>query len=87
MKMEATYCSETSVDFQRTTRRYIPEDRTLQRTNLLALSLHRVYFYVNMSRPECMQPVCLTFQRYELVSVMSRHLVSVDGVWIGNQIH
>jgi hypothetical protein len=27
--MEATYSSETSVDFQRTTRRYIPEDRTL----------------------------------------------------------
>jgi hypothetical protein len=27
--MEATSSSETSVDFQRTTRRYIPEDRTL----------------------------------------------------------
>jgi hypothetical protein len=27
--MEATYFSETSVDFQRITRRYIPEDRTL----------------------------------------------------------
>jgi hypothetical protein len=27
--MEATYSSETSVDFQRNTRRYIPEDRTL----------------------------------------------------------
>jgi hypothetical protein len=30
LKMEAIYCSETSVDFQRTTRRYIPEDSTLQ---------------------------------------------------------
>jgi hypothetical protein len=28
MKMEATCSSETSVDFQRTTRRYIPEERT-----------------------------------------------------------
>jgi hypothetical protein len=27
--MEAIYSSETSVDFQRTTRRYIPEDDTL----------------------------------------------------------
>jgi hypothetical protein len=27
--MEAIYSSETSVDFQRTTRRYIPEDSTL----------------------------------------------------------
>jgi hypothetical protein len=26
LKMEATYSSETSVDFQRTTERYIPED-------------------------------------------------------------
>jgi hypothetical protein len=30
LKMEATCASETSVDFQRTTRRYIPEDSTLQ---------------------------------------------------------
>jgi hypothetical protein len=28
--MEATFSSETSVDFQRTIRRYIPEDRTLE---------------------------------------------------------
>jgi hypothetical protein len=30
VKMEAICCSETSVDFQRTTRRYIPEDTALQ---------------------------------------------------------
>jgi hypothetical protein len=29
LKMEATYPSETSIDFQRTTLRYISEDRTL----------------------------------------------------------
>jgi hypothetical protein len=29
LKMEATCSSRTSIDFQRTTRRYIPEDRTL----------------------------------------------------------
>jgi hypothetical protein len=29
LKMEAIFSSETSVDFHRTTRRYIPEDRTL----------------------------------------------------------
>jgi hypothetical protein len=29
-EMEATCSTETSVDFQRTTRRYIPEDRTLR---------------------------------------------------------
>jgi hypothetical protein len=30
LKTEATYSSETSVVFQRNTRRYIPENRTLQ---------------------------------------------------------
>jgi hypothetical protein len=30
MKMEATCSSETSVDFQPTTRRYIPEERSVQ---------------------------------------------------------
>jgi hypothetical protein len=29
VKMEATYSSETSIDFQRITRFYIPQDRTL----------------------------------------------------------
>jgi hypothetical protein len=29
LKMEATCSSETSADFQRTTRRYIPQDNTL----------------------------------------------------------
>jgi hypothetical protein len=29
LKMEATFSSETSVDFQRTTWLYIPEERTL----------------------------------------------------------
>jgi hypothetical protein len=29
LKLEATYSAETSIDFQLTTRRYIPEDRTL----------------------------------------------------------
>jgi hypothetical protein len=29
LKLEAICSSETSVDFQRTTRRYIPKDRTL----------------------------------------------------------
>jgi hypothetical protein len=30
MKMQATFSSEMSVDIQRATRRYIPEDRILQ---------------------------------------------------------
>jgi hypothetical protein len=30
LKMEATFSSETSVEFQQTTRRYVPQDRALQ---------------------------------------------------------
>jgi hypothetical protein len=29
LKIEAIFSSKTSIDFQQTTRRYIPEDRTL----------------------------------------------------------
>jgi hypothetical protein len=42
LKKEATCFSEMSVDFQRATRYYIPEDRTLHVT----LSLHFNYFAV-----------------------------------------
>jgi hypothetical protein len=36
--LEATCFSETSVDFQRTTRQYIPVDRTLRRDNLFRIA-------------------------------------------------
>jgi hypothetical protein len=39
LKMEATCFSEASVEFQRTTWRYIPEDRTLQEGIYSELSL------------------------------------------------
>jgi hypothetical protein len=38
LKTEATCCSETSVEFQGTTRRYIPEDRTLHTTAVRTLN-------------------------------------------------
>jgi hypothetical protein len=47
MKMEATCSSETSVDFRRTTRRYIPEDRTVH-TNSFFISISLVF----ESRPD-----------------------------------
>jgi hypothetical protein len=40
LKMEGTYSSETSVDFQRAARRYIPEDGTLHIEYLIGHSLH-----------------------------------------------
>jgi hypothetical protein len=46
-KMKATYSSETSVSFQRTTGRYIPNDRTLQNhrcENLKCYNILLVYF-------------------------------------------
>jgi hypothetical protein len=44
--MEATYSSETSVDFRRNTRHYIPEDRTLQNSlNLIVFALMSTKLY------------------------------------------
>jgi hypothetical protein len=46
LKMEAIYSSERSVDFQRTTRRYIPEDSSLHNhrcENLKSYNFRVVY--------------------------------------------
>jgi hypothetical protein len=40
--MEAIYSSETSVDFQRTTRRYIPEDGTLRNHLLIKWYIYQM---------------------------------------------
>jgi hypothetical protein len=49
LKLEVTCSSETSVDFQRTTRSYTPEDRTLnyhsRRESKILLSLLATCFY------------------------------------------
>jgi hypothetical protein len=45
LKMEAICSSETSVDFQRTTRRYIPEDSTLQTQSYLINKLIHVILH------------------------------------------
>jgi hypothetical protein len=56
LKMETTYSFETSVYFQRTTPRYIPEDRTLyvligwsllEEVWCIALHCYRIYLYPN----------------------------------------
>jgi hypothetical protein len=44
--MEATYSSETSVDFQRTTRRYIPEDSTMEKVQKPSNSEYRIFVFV-----------------------------------------
>jgi hypothetical protein len=44
LKMNAAWCSETSVDFQRTTQRYTSEDGTLliyRRENMKSYILHQ----------------------------------------------
>jgi hypothetical protein len=60
LKMEATCSSETSVDFQRTTRRYIPEDKTLHNHRCENLKLYNfiadfefVRFWINFFRTSC----------------------------------
>jgi hypothetical protein len=46
LKMEAMCSSETSVDFQRTTRRYIPEDSTLHNNRCENLTFYLFSAYV-----------------------------------------
>jgi hypothetical protein len=46
LKMEAIYSSETSVDFQQTTRRYIPEDSTLQTDTFLKKNLKKINIHI-----------------------------------------
>jgi hypothetical protein len=41
--MEVTYSSETSVDFRRTTLRYIPEDRTLRFEENIVLIIFEIH--------------------------------------------
>jgi hypothetical protein len=54
LKIEATCSSETFVDFQQTTRRYIPEDKTLHNHRCENLnSSNGIYKAVEMSELSC----------------------------------
>jgi hypothetical protein len=44
LNMEATYSSETSADFQGSTRHNIPEDRTLHNHRCENLNSHKLFF-------------------------------------------
>jgi hypothetical protein len=59
--MEATGFSETSVDFQRTTRRFIREDRTLEKEVVRCVGAQEKKIYLEMCM-RCMQysvPFCV----------------------------
>jgi hypothetical protein len=45
VKMEAIYSAETSVDFHRPTRRYIPEERTLIPTTVKTSNPENKYYF------------------------------------------
>jgi hypothetical protein len=57
LKIEAVYSSETSVDFQRTIRRYIPENSTLQQlysTPLFPFSSPKCNYSSNLYSQNCL---------------------------------
>jgi hypothetical protein len=85
--MEATCSSETSVVFQRTTRHYIPEDRTLHNLHFITTLLHdprqsRVRFppgcvYVHISlyclcRQKAMGQSCRKSNRLNAITIPTR---------------
>jgi hypothetical protein len=66
LKIEATCSSETSVDFQLTTRCYIPEDRTLQRWILLS----KLFFCSEYSNAMVFNIFCSRTPRYNFSSTL-----------------
>jgi hypothetical protein len=70
--MEATYSYETSADFQRTTRRYIPEDRTLHNQrceNLEILHNEEQYTVVGISEVEGNFKIYIKFEGFKAVTI------------------
>jgi hypothetical protein len=63
LKMEATCSSETSIDFRRTTRRYIPEDGTLQ--NLTVFVLIKFYVLYQHVRPSQQEPEGYAYKDFQ----------------------
>jgi hypothetical protein len=62
-KTESTCCTETWVNFQRTTWRYIPEDRTLQANFFLSVKHHSRYGIVCLNVHSMTRPVVLYIKR------------------------
>jgi hypothetical protein len=60
--MEATYSSETSVDFQRTTRRYIPDD--------IALENQSLFWQLQGSTEDNLRQKCIVY-RYKQCTLFS----------------
>jgi hypothetical protein len=70
LKMKATCSSETSVDFQRITRRYIPDDRTIhyhRRENLKSYKNILVYIFYSLSLIHS-QPYAIAFSWWLQIS-------------------
>jgi hypothetical protein len=67
LMMEATCSSETSVDFQRTTRRYIPEDRTLHNHWCENLKSYYIWncLFLQHAYPDLLGLFTLLFQGWE----------------------
>jgi hypothetical protein len=72
LKMEATYSSETSVDFQRTIRRYITEDRTVHnhRCDNLKSCLVIKYCIFSFEVFSCNSEICV-HEKYRNVLFLS----------------
>jgi hypothetical protein len=67
--MEETCSSETSVDFERTTRRYIPEDGNLQPENLLAN-----WFHAGFLNYSSMEAICSSETSVETQQTTRRYI-------------
>jgi hypothetical protein len=76
---------QTSVDFQRTTRRYIPEGRTLEMYQFSKNGGEGGARHTSLIRPLINRPIYMSVDAAE--HVWSRVRLTINGVWIGDWIY
>jgi hypothetical protein len=59
LKIEAIYFSETPLDFQLTTKRYIPEDKTFQHFFYFSYQIKIIQYKINIYRVEYLSVIQL----------------------------
>jgi hypothetical protein len=70
LKMEARFLFETSIDFQRTTRCYIPEDRCfIQFVRIFRLKKKSAYIFVNNCKPIICSACAMLFWKNKQSSI------------------
>jgi hypothetical protein len=80
LKIEAIYFSETSLDFQLTTKRYIPEDKTFQHFCYFSYQIKIIQYDVNIYRLEILSLIQLNRQSRKILGSTMKLALSLKKV-------